>query len=350
MRSRHAAAGQPCGAARGRRRGPSRPSPSRRCRRRAACRPRRTSARRAAAAAASVSSPRSASARAGSAISPAFIRTERCTSASDGLEVALAPREKRVEEARRAGIVHGARAHDPREPSVLEEDVDELPEQVVGVSTSSWRTNGSSPGGSSSHSAPMAPNAIVRQPRSRASAQSIPRLASLGAERDHDVVGPREQPDLRDKRPSVAAKADRGQRPLADDHRVDELDRDVARVRACLRRAAEREQPPAARRSARPCGGTAARSAPASASKKCSLAAARRSRSLDELRQSSTERRSRDRAAHESSAREPVAPSLHALAGARADEQPLDAGMDRVEVREEARRGRSRGGAGGRSC
>ena len=58
-----------------------------------------------------------------------------------------------------------------------------------------------------------------------------------------------------------SAAADRRQRALADDHRVHELDRDVARVRARRRRVAERDQPAAARRSARPSRGRAARAA-----------------------------------------------------------------------------------------
>ena len=54
-------------------------------------------------------------------------------------------------------------------------------------------------GGSNSYSPPAGENAIVRQPRARASAsaRAASPPSSLGAERDRDVVGQREQRDLR---------------------------------------------------------------------------------------------------------------------------------------------------------
>ena len=67
----------------------------------------------------------------------------------------------------------------------------------------------------------------------------------LGSERDRDVLRAHEQLDLRRQR--VVAHCDRRQRTLADDHRMNELDRDVARVRARGGRAAEGHQPPAPR-------------------------------------------------------------------------------------------------------
>ena len=67
------------------------------------------------------------------------------------------------------------------------------------------------------------------------------------AERDHDVLLAREQPSCAAELAALAREGDRGQRALADDHGVHELDRDVARVRARRRRGAQRDQPPAAR-------------------------------------------------------------------------------------------------------
>ncbi len=64
-------------------------------------------------------------------------------------------------------------------------------------------------------------------------------------ERDRDVARSEQQLGLRLE--SLVAQRDRRQRPLADDHRVHELDSDVARIRARGRRAAERDQPPTAR-------------------------------------------------------------------------------------------------------
>ena len=54
-----------------------------------------------------------------------------------------------------------------------------------------------------------------------------------------------------DELAALAAQRDGGQRALADDHRVDELHRDVAGVRARGGRAAERDQAPAAREALR---------------------------------------------------------------------------------------------------
>ena len=109
-------------------------------------------------------------------------------------------------------------------------------------------------------------SAIVRQPRaarpraqrrvrSRASGSSAPKAIAMSS-------GSASSVDLRRERPALAREPDRRQRPLADDHRVDELDRDVAGVRARRRRV--RRARPAARRarSARPSRGSSARAAP----------------------------------------------------------------------------------------
>ena len=69
----------------------------------------------------------------------------------------------------------------------------------------------------------------------------------LVAERHRDVLGLGLERDLRRDLPALAGEPERRQRALADDHRVDELDRDVARVGAVGRRRAERDEPPLAR-------------------------------------------------------------------------------------------------------
>jgi hypothetical protein len=69
----------------------------------------------------------------------------------------------------------------------------------------------------------------------------------VGLEGEHDVVRGRRQRHLGGEWAALPRKPDRGQGALADDHRVDELDRDVARVRARRRRCPERQQAAAAR-------------------------------------------------------------------------------------------------------
>src|SRR5207248_2723168 len=59
-------------------------------------------------------------------------------------------------------------------------------------------------------------------------------------ERDDRVLGRPQEPEL------GAIDGQGGERALADDHRVDELDRDVMRVRPGLRRAADGKQASAA--------------------------------------------------------------------------------------------------------
>ena len=104
---------------------------------------------------------------------------------------------------------------------------------------------GRPPGGSSSHSAPQAPNATVRHPRSRAARHRAglvrPRRPSRCPR------GSAASSSWRRERPALGRQAERGQRALAHDHRVHELHGHVAGVRARLRRGAERQQPPAAR-------------------------------------------------------------------------------------------------------
>ena len=69
----------------------------------------------------------------------------------------------------------------------------------------------------------------------------------LLVEGDHDVVRGDDERGLRGERAPLAREPDRGQRPLADDHRVHELDGHVARVRARAGRRAQRDEAAAAR-------------------------------------------------------------------------------------------------------
>ena len=77
--------------------------------------------------------------------------------------------------------------------------------------------------------------------------------------------------DLDRQRPALRREPDRRQRALADDHRVDELDRDVAGVGA--RRSANRRAPPAGRlsRTAPPSDGSSAPAARPPSSKKTAV-------------------------------------------------------------------------------
>ncbi len=91
------------------------------------------------------------------------------------------------------------------------------------------------------------------QPRSTRRRQCRRRLAVdlVGAEAEDDVVGLGEQRQLFRKSPTLGTEPDRRQCPLAHDHRVHELDRDVAHVRARRRARADGDQPPAAREALR---------------------------------------------------------------------------------------------------
>ncbi len=100
---------------------------------------------------------------------------------------------------------------------------------------------------SNSHSAPESGSkAIVRQPRSRAAA-SAASVSGWSPKRHRDVLALGLQRDLVGHGAALAGDRQRGQRALADDHRVDELDRDVARVGAVGGRGAERHEPALAR-------------------------------------------------------------------------------------------------------
>ena len=211
------------------------------------CRRRRARARSAGGGRASTSRPsRSASARAARRPRSPWPAPSARTSASTRLEVVSALAQERIEEARtrrcrgapprgpRAG--RGARRRRARAPRARGRASRPAP----------GATNGSRVGGRELHS-PDAPNAIVRQPRPRrrdaaglAAILAGPNAIAMSSAR-------RAAPRVR----SASPQPERRQRALADDHRVDELDGDVARVRPRGRDApSASSRPPRAKRSA----------------------------------------------------------------------------------------------------
>ena len=125
--------------------------------------------------------------------------------------------EERIEETGRARA--GRRA-----PQVVEEDVHELPEHVV-----------------------ERLDELLAHERVVATAVEAPLAPppdASPAAGSNEITASRGPAQQRAARP--ARQRERRQGALADDHRVDELHRDVARVRPRLRRPADREQPAAA--------------------------------------------------------------------------------------------------------
>ena len=157
-----------------------------------------------------------------------LIRAEQADVVEHGIEVVLGLREERIEEAR--GACGGSRT-----APALEQAARRLP-TVVERLDHSWRTNGSSPPGANSSSAPASPKAIVRQPRPRASSRRAQVLRVDSASADNGVVGSTASACAARGPPSAAS-------PLADDDRVDELDRDMAGVRARRRRVCRDARP-----------------------------------------------------------------------------------------------------------
>ena len=168
----------------------------------------------------------------------------------DGVELVLALGQERVQKARRAGVVHRSSVTASEQAAVLEEDVHQLPQHVVE--------------GLDKLLADVAVIARGLELPLRAERRESDRQASAPAGERHrpERSRPPRRPSRQTRsrcRPRARAgrvgrrlaarsrQADRGQRALADDHGVDELDRDVVRVRARRRRGAEREQPTAAR-------------------------------------------------------------------------------------------------------
>ena len=166
------------------------------------------------------------------------------------LEVALPLGEEGVEEAGGAGVVDRTGLAPLEQAAVLEEDVDRLPEHVVGgldQLLADARVD------RPRRQLPLRPGALLEGDRQAAALagqrQPLAHLAAAvlaRAEGEDDVLGPRQQGELLAERAAVAGQPERRQRPLADDHRVDELDGDVAHVRARRRREPDRDQPPAA--------------------------------------------------------------------------------------------------------
>ena len=336
--------------------GPSRRSPSRRCRRRAACRRRRSS--RAAPAAAASSASRFSLERLLAQLADLRglhqhrARGRRRRTASRSVSRLG---QERIEEARRAGVVDRAAPRGPR------------------AARGGRRTRGPAPRarGRASRPAPgartgrrpaartptrrrPAPKAIVRQPRSRASASAarVSGVDSSAPKAIDDVVRLGDRLDLRGRAaPPSRGEPDRRQRALADDHRVDELDRDVARVRARRRRAADRDQPAAARE---------ALGHPVAAAReplRLALEEAprpRSSRALEQLVDAGGEAPSSPRAVigrlgrarrARATAGEPLAPLVDALAGAGADQHHRTPGLTASMLASSRSRSKSRCGS-----
>ena len=225
---------------------PSRRSPSRRCRAPAACRPPRSGARRAAAAAASSSAPSVERLRAQLRHLVRLHQHRAPHVVDDGARgrPRARPGRGRGSSTRPASctVPVGAALE---QAAVVEEDVHQLPQHVVeGLDQLLARRTGRRSAARTSHSASACGTEADRQ----AAAPPAP-------------SGPRPRRRRRRSRcrrarrsapcPTHRRQPDRRQRALADDHGMDELDRDVAHVGARRGRAAERDQAPAARETLR---------------------------------------------------------------------------------------------------
>ena len=339
----------------GPRRSPSRRWPSRRCRALEPCRPPRSTPRSAAAAA--ISSSRLSRQRLARAARPprsAFISTDSRTSSITASRSGSRLREERVEEARGAGVVARASPRGPRAARGGRRRRAPAPR-------ARGRASRRAPGGRTGRR--------VRRrelPLGAAPAEADRQAAALPARRSAASTSARRprapkaitmssgsasRSSLRGERPALAREPDRRQRPLADDHRMDELDGHVADVRARRGRAAERDQPAAAREAlghpvAEPRDplGLAPRRRPRSPASE--RRAARRSpprpRAVALTLGPAPAPRSRD---------EPVAERVDALARPGAHRASCSTpGWTASRLAEEAGRGRSRGAAAGRSC
>ena len=167
-----------------------------------------------------------------------------------GVEVALALAQERVEEARGAGVVAAALACGPRAGRGARRTRARAPRRC---GRRSRRAPGACTGRATADRSPSRRRAARTPPsgcRARARARAPPPgRAVLGlAEREHDVLGSRASSATSSASAlALAEQRERGQRPLADDHRVHELDRDVARVRGAGGRAGAGQQTAAAR-------------------------------------------------------------------------------------------------------
>ena len=135
------------------------------------------------------------------------------------------------------------------QPAVVEEDVHELPEHVVerlhelladrGIANRRLELPLRAGGRERERQAA----ALPRESEGRGGLAAV----VARAEADRDVVRLGHQRQLVHQRAALARQSDRGQRALADDHRVHELDGHVPGVGAGRGRAAEGDQPAAAR-------------------------------------------------------------------------------------------------------
>ena len=170
----------------------------------------------------------------------------------DGLEVGLCLGEKRVEEAGRAGIVDLASIAPLQKSAVVEEDVDELPEQVVERLDQLLADEGVEVG--RKRELPFRSGLGCKGDRQASGlagvdegvAHALGSGPSFAAEGDRDVIRLANRLRLGEEVSALRRKADGGKGAFANDHRVDELDRHVPGVRAGDRSGAERDEAAAA--------------------------------------------------------------------------------------------------------
>ena len=158
----------------------------------------------------------------------------------DLVEVVLLLAEERIQKARGAGVVDGLGPASLEQAAMVEEDVDELPQQVVERLDDLLADERVGDGGEVE--LPLGAGVGLEGDRQAAAlARRGERRERVGmvAEGHRDVLALGLQRDLVGDRAALAGERQRGQRALADDHRMDELDRDVARVGAVGGRGAE---------------------------------------------------------------------------------------------------------------
>ncbi len=177
------------------------------------------------------------------------------------VEVPFGLGEERIEEARRTGVGLGPRFAPLEQSAVVEEDMDQLPEHVVGR-LDDLLTNERVLAGRGEAPLRRAPRfgrrrsrepERQRSPVARSSERAGDLLSALLAlaEADHDVLGLDQLRGPRRDRSALGGHRERRQRPFADDHRVNELDRDVTGVGSRRRGRPQRDQSPPAREALR---------------------------------------------------------------------------------------------------
>ena len=344
---------------------PSRRSPSRRCRARAACRPRsKRVAQLARPRRAAPRGSRPASARAAPPTSSAFISDRAAHVLDHRVEVVLALGEERIEEARGAGVVDRRAPRAPR------------------AGRGGRRRRGPAPRARGRASRP-APGGRTGRRRRGANSHSAPRVArrrSSGSRARARAPAPRPSGPPAPRAPKAIAMSSgsatsldlarraarpRAARPIAGSARLPTITgwtNSTATWRTSERAAGERpsatSRPPRAKRSAIRWQQRASRSA--SASKKRAVRLGARGEQLVDAAPSRRRRAGppnrRRTALRPSPRRGPATPVSHS----RHSSTPspvlaltsiaLDPGIDRVEVVRGSGRGRSRGAGAGRSC